>query len=349
MLGAVTRAPLGRKFAAAALVFLPSQAQAQPVTSTPPGDPAPQASLDFRLAGACITAATFQSAVRMSLGREPFAPESPVTLHVDATSGDRRQMQVRVRLTEGERELGVRVVDVSLDNCARARETVAIVAAMLLEVPREPPAAEETPPPAPPPPPPPPPPPRPPKPKSLERRHVPVVVDASAFFAVTKGYLPGLALGGRAEVVVRIGRFLPLRVTAGGSAGETVETPDGSVAFSGPEFSLGAAPFSTTFGNRVSAFVFASAALTGVVASPEGFEVSNTTLRWIPALVAGAALRARPFGGGFIASVEASGFLTLAQPRFTVADSSDPAKDRELHQVSTAGFDAALGAGWQFR
>jgi hypothetical protein len=266
-------------------------------------------------------------------------------------------MRIRIELTEEGRELGARDVDVSLGDCARARETVALVSAMLLEVPRDRPPplpdeeekGEEKAPPPPPPPKKPPPEPPPLRAKAQPAPGVPVVVDASAFFAVTKGYLPGFGLGGRAEVILGVGRFIPLRLTAGASVGDTVETAQGSASFRAGEFTLGAAPFSASLGNRVSVFVFASGALSNVIASASGFDISRTEVRWIPSLVAGGALRVKPFGGDFIVSLEVGGFVPLSRPAFTVLDPTEPAGTTVLHRVSTAGYDLAAGAGWQFR
>lgn len=333
-------------------VFLSTAtARGQEAPAGDPTPPPPPVSLRWEMpeTGGCFDAPDFRRAVEQALGRDPFSPDdsSAQGLGVTIVQRDRSTVRVRLELRQGERELGSRDVDVGTTDCKRSRETVALVAAMLLEVPHEvPPPVETEAPPAPPPsred--------RPPEPaRKPAPKDAPLRIDLSALLGVTRGYLPRVGLGAELELWLDFPRVMALRATAGGSLGATVETPGGNVDFRAADLSVGAAPLRVLLGGRTALHAFVFGSLSAVNASATGFDLSRDAVRWIPSVGAGGALRAQPFRLPFVFSLQADFFVNLARPRFAVLDRTADSPVLELHRVSAVGFGVTAGAGVRFR
>jgi hypothetical protein len=312
-----------------------------------PAVPQGPASLEWTVTptAPCLDAKAFREGVEGALSRPPFGPAgSPRTLSVVAESIN-STTKVVMALRDGDHEIGSRVIDVDGKNCKKARETVVLVAAMLLDVPSapeepetpakaaEPPVAKDVPPP-------PPPRPRPSTPLSIQ-------LEAGLAAAVTAAFLPRFGLGPRAEILLDLNDVPRVRFTAGWSRGATVEVPGGTVDFTGTELTLGAIPLEGRLGKRLQAFAFVSAAITAVHAGASGFGVARSETLWTPSAGAGGALRYRPFDERFVLFFEAAFLVPFARSRFAVVLPNGD--ELEVHSVGAIALDMSAGAGWQFR
>jgi hypothetical protein len=255
-------------------------------------------------------------------------------------------------LRDGARELGSRAVEVSGSDCKKARETVVLIAVMLLDVPLTDEPTEPAPPkPSEPAAPAKPAPPRqpvdlPPAPRP-KRSSLSLLFEVSLSAAATFAFLPRFGAGGRGQLAFGI-KDVPLVFLSGGaSGGATVEAPQGRVEFSGVELGAGVAPLSVRFSPRWVSSAFAGLALTAIRADATGFTLARSETVWVPSGTVGLALRFRPLGEHLVALLDTRLLVPFRRPSFAVQLPSGAAF--EVHSVQDVGFDVGAGLGWEFR
>jgi hypothetical protein len=309
------------------------------------------ATLSWDVPPGCLDQTGLEREVEQRLGRAVFVgpKESDVTLTVreEGTGLPKTVLEVSSR----GRSSGTRVVEPT-KSCVGRRRTVALVAAMLLDAPREEePAEKETPSPEPPAPVEPmkSPPgvardePRP-TPRPTRRRSNGIDVSVSAFAAVHAGLLPRFGEGGFAELVVGPPRWPRLRAIAGGSAGATVGARQGEATFASFDASLAIVPIVLEPTPRTRVLGWLGGTLDAVVASPSGFDVNRAGTTTLFGATAGVAFQVELSRSGFMGSAELEGAVPFSRPAFFAQQDG---RSIELHRVGPVGGGASLGIGWR--
>jgi hypothetical protein len=296
----------------------------------------------------CLTPSSLAQRVETQLGHPVFvAPGSPaadVELAVDVSSGGAqgREMQVELELRRRGESLGGRSLQGSADNCTALLDSLVVVVALLVDVPREDepkatPIAPAQPAPIPslvaPPP-------------SAPRRS-PKQLSFDAHSTWVSGLEPGLAggFGLATRFAFAVAPALALRLSADYLPRDRLTTPDGRVSFNAGVLQLGVAPvrLGSPRSFIVEPWVFGT--VTAMHARGQGFGNDRAGVRWLAG--AGLALRASlPLYGRWALTGGAGLSLALARPQFLYRDASGV--EHELQRPDFLLPNADLGASFRF-
>ena len=299
-------------------------------------------------AAECLQPEVVRQRVEAQLGRSVFVPEtgaSDVTLKLDANSQD-SAVRVELELQRAGESLGSRSLEGRSDECAKLVDSLVVVIALLVDVPRanaepparamrnEPPSASPTVPVT-----------RPGPATATPRGSNRLALNARA--SIASGLLPGAALGfgldARASFAFaptlawRLGGdYLPLyRVSAQG----------GQVSLSALSWQLGFSPWEFARGSTLRFRPWLLGSANSIAARGEGFAENRSGYRWLPALSVSAIVEWQLSRRLWLSAEPALGFA-LARPSFIYDD--PVAGQQSLFRPNLLLLSASLGLTWQF-
>jgi len=298
-------------------------------------------------AAECLPPEIVQRRVEAQLGRPVFVTEgdaSDVTLKLDAHS-EESALRVELELQHAGESLGSRSLAGTSDECAKLVDSLVVVIALLVDVPRanaepapprrtEPPQAlptvRVTPP-------------RAAKPPPRASNHL--ALNARAI--VASGLLPGAALGFGLDARASFGFAPTLAWRLGGDylPLDRVSTEGGQLRLSALSWQLGLSPWEFASGSalRVRPWGLVSAAM--IAARGQGFAENRSGYRWLPALSLSASAEWQLARRLWLNAEPALGFA-LARPSFVYDD--PVAGQQTLSRPNFLLFSASLGLTWQF-
>ena len=296
---------------------------------------------------ACLTPAALGSGVEAQLARPVFVPpgsaEADVTLTVRVIAAGSDAV-VELELIHRGESLGGRTLLGPVERCSALLDSLVVVVALLVDVPRDETPPEPAPPAA--------------TPASVAPTPPPVVPARPA-----RPLLSELSLGARASLVSgllpsgvgALGAdahwafgFAPwLRLTAGVDVFQDNRVQGrgtSETTFGASDARFGLAPVRLQRGSlRVEPW--AQLAVASLSAEGQGFATNSSGSRWLAST--GLSLRAElPLVSRLVLNAGAGLWLNFARPRFLVEDS--PGAPRELHRPSSVMPSAELGLSWRF-
>lgn len=295
----------------------------------------------------CLTPAALTSAVEAQLARPVFvapasAAEADVTLTVRVVAVGSDTI-VELELIRAGESLGGRTLVGSVERCAGLLDSLIVVVALLVDVPRD-----ETPTPASPAPAAPSASPRQPPARPV-RRPRPVLSELSLGVrsSLISGLLPRAVGSLGADVRWAFG-FAPwLRLTAGADLfqdNRVLGRDRSEVTFGAADARFGFAPVRLQRG-ALRVEPWALLAVSTLSAEGRGFATNSSGARWLAST--GLSVRAElPMASRLVLSAGAGIWLNLARPRFLAEDS--PGVQRELYRPSRLMPSAELGLAWSF-
>jgi hypothetical protein len=324
----------------AVFVVLPAAAQE--------AAPSARATLDWRAESlrSCLDAASLESRIERHLGRKVFFPEGKADFGLRVVADQTHGIwQVRVELLSGETVLGTRNLEAPTSECGRLSETLVLVGAMLVDVPRDATkaqAGEAGAVPA--------------RPRSRPVKHAALPreqrsseqriwqADAGAVAEVGSGLVPAPAWG--LALVGTLGPSGSLSAQVGFDMwwGDSVTKGRGSASFAALSMRAGIGAALLSFGSlgRLRAFAFVEG---GVIrARAEGFDVNRSDTRGFVAL--GLAIRPEvELGASLFLLAEGGARVLPSRPEFV--HEAPAAAATALHRADPVALSGGIGLGWK--
>lgn len=308
---------------------------------------------------ACLTAPALREAVEKHLGRPVFAATeaADVGLQIRVES-KATKLRISVDVKYGDTSIGMRTLEGGAAECASLRESLVLVVAMLLDVPRDEldsmaaakPEQNETTTPQKKPERVVPPPPVAPveRPKPVGRRARPVAspwhVQANALAALDYRVLPELAGGAILDLFVEPPDSLAVvRLAAAALPSVTISRAGGSATFDALMMNAGIGISVGDADDRAAARLWLLGGAARVFAQTNGFDDNRNGSVWFATVGPGAAGIIR-FSNTLLAIAELEMFVPMSHGRFVYAASDGSV--RELHTIPGVAVNGGLGVGW---